>query len=168
MPGNQAQPTAPPGLAMAQEDGFAGFAAPAGLPGAIVAEIGGAFPSPLIEACRVAKWYSIDPNRVAGTFGSGVHEVLAARAEETPLPTASVDAVFSSNAFQFLDVAATLAQVRRILRPGGLLYAHFGPIWSGIDGHRLEYAQYQGRDLAFWRDTPPPPLARPAHGAGDL
>jgi SAM-dependent methyltransferase len=153
---------------MAEEDVFAGFDACVELPGAVVAEIGGSFPTSLIESRRIAKWYSIDPNRTAGTFGSGVHEVLPARAEETPLPTASVDAVFSSNAFQFLDVAATLAQVRRILRAGGLLYAHFGPIWSGIDGHQLEYVRYQGRDLAFWRDTLLPPWAHLAYEREEL
>ena len=81
------------------------------------------------------------------------------RAEEMPLADDSVDAVFSCNAFQFIDVVGTLAQVRRVLRPGGRLYAHFGPIWCAIDGHQLEYVSYEGRDLAFWRDTLLPPWA---------
>jgi len=153
---------------MAEEDVFTGFAASTELAGAVVAEIGGAFPSSLIESRRIAKWYSVDPNRVAGTFGSGVHEVLAVRAEDMPLPDASVDAVFSSNAFQFIDVTAALAQVRRILRPGGLLYAHFGPIWSGIDGHQLEYVSYRGRELQFWHDTLLPPWAHLAYQREEL
>lgn len=84
------------------------------------------------------------------------------------MPDASVDAVFSSNAFQFIDVPAALAQVRRVLRPGGLLYAHFGPIWSGADGHQLEYVQYKGRDLEFWTDTYLPPWAHLAYDRDEL
>jgi SAM-dependent methyltransferase len=163
-----ALPAANSGLALSEQEVFADFVSRVELSGAVVAEIGGAFPSALIESHGVAKWYSIDPNRSGGTSASGVHEVLAVRAEETPLPDASADAVFSSNAFQFLDVAATLAQVRRILRPGGLLYAHFGPIWSGVDGHQLEYVSYHGRDLAFWRDTLLPPWAHLAYQREEL
>ncbi|HEY3735095.1 MAG TPA: class I SAM-dependent methyltransferase [Streptosporangiaceae bacterium] len=168
MGGPTVTPVAGPELAMEQEDVFAGFAARVELAGAVVAEFGGAFPSALIDERRVAKWYSIDPNRAPGTFASGAHEVLAVRAEDTPLPDASVDAVFSSNAFQFIDVPAALAQVRRILRPGGLLYAHFGPIWSAVDGHQLEYVSYDGRDLQFWEDTLLPPWAHLAYPPDEL
>jgi SAM-dependent methyltransferase len=157
------------GLALSEQAVFTDFASRVRLRGAVVAEIGGAFPSPLIESYGLAKWYSIDPNRDAGSFGTGgVHEVLAVKAEQIPLPGESVDAVFSCNAFQFVDVAATLGQVRRILRPGGVLYAHFGPIWSGADGHQLEYVQYRGRELAFWRDTLLPPYAHLAYDRDEL
>ena len=144
-------------LAMSEEEVFGDFADRVDLEGAVVAEVGGAFPVGLLRRHGVARWFSIDPNREAGRDPSGVHEVLAVRAEETPLPDASVDAVFSCNAFQFVDVAATLSQAARILKPGGLLYSHFGPIWSAVDGHQLEYVSYQGRDLTFWDDTLLPP-----------
>lgn len=157
------------GLALSEQDVFADFTSRVQLRGAVVAEVGGAFPSQLIESHGLRKWYSIDPNRAPGSFGAnGVHEVLAVKAEQAPLPDASVDAVFSSNAFQFVDVAATLGQVRRILRPGGMLYAHFGPIWSGPDGHQLEYVRYRGRELAFWRDTLLPPYAHLAYDRDEL
>lgn len=48
------------------------------------------------------------------------------------------DLVFSSSAFehiQELDIA--MAEMHRILRPGGYLYTHFGPIWSCSFGHHL-------------------------------
>ena len=159
-------PTQHDRLALSEEAVFADFASRVELPGAVVAEIGGAFPAEQLERYGVARWYSIDPNRPAGR--SGVHEVLPSRAEDMPLPDSSVDAVFSCNAFQFVDVAATLAQAGRVLRPGGLLYAHFGPIWSAVDGHQLEYVRYRGRDLVFWRDTLLPPWAHLAYDREEL
>jgi SAM-dependent methyltransferase len=156
------------GLAASQESVFAGFIERVSLAGAVVAEIGGTFPASLLLEQRVAKWFCVDPHPPEGDApdgarAGGVREVLVARAEAMPLPDASVDAVFSSNAFQFLDVTATLAEVRRILRPGGVLYAHFGPIWSAVDGHQLEYVAFEGRALAFWRDTLLPPWAHLAY-----
>jgi SAM-dependent methyltransferase len=154
------------GLAMSEEAVFADFAARVPLRGAVVAEIGGEFPAGLLAAHGVAAWYSVDPHRAAGT--DGVRRVLSERAEDLSLPDRSVDAVFSSNAFQFLDVRRTLAQAGRVLRPGGLLYAHFGPIWSAADGHQLEYVRYQGRDLTFWDDTLLPPYAHLSYGPDEL
>lgn len=161
------------GLAIAQETVFAGFIERVHLPNAVVAEIGGTFPVSLLQEQRVAKWLCVDPrpperDEPEGATRERVREVLVARAEAMPLPDASVDAVFSSNAFQFLDVSATLAEVRRVLRPGGVLYAHFGPIWSAVDGHQLEYVSFEGRDLAFWRDTLLPPWAHLAYDREQL
>ncbi|WP_216215533.1 class I SAM-dependent methyltransferase [Amycolatopsis aidingensis] len=156
------------GLALSEDAVFADFANRVELSGAVVAEIGGSVAAETTEQHGVACWHAVDPNRPAYTAESGRYRVLRARAEELPLPDASVDAVFSSNAFQFLDVASTLAQARRVLRPGGLLYAHFGPIWSAIDGHQLEYVRYQGRDLVFWRDTLLPPWAHLAYERDEL
>ncbi|SER02893.1 Methyltransferase domain-containing protein [Actinokineospora terrae] len=144
-------------LAMSEDEVFADFAARVPLAGAVVAEVGGAFPVAMLHRHGVARWYSVDPNRVAQVDPSGVREVLAVGAEDLPLPDASVDAVFSCNAFQFVDIGPTLLQAARVLRPGGVLYAHFGPIWSAVDGHQLEYTSYQGRDLTFWDDTLLPP-----------
>ncbi|RKT82955.1 Methyltransferase domain-containing protein [Saccharopolyspora antimicrobica] len=154
------------GLAMSEEEVFADFLGRVDLSGAVVAEIGGAFPTELIEQRGVARWYSVDPNREAAR--SGVREVIAVPAEEMPLPDSSADAVFSCNAFQFLDIGRTLLQAARVLKPGGLLYSHFGPIWSAVDGHQLEYVSYQGRDLAFWRDTLLPPWAHLAYDREEL
>jgi len=155
-------------IATDEEAVFTGFSQYTDLAGAVVAEVGGAFPAELLADHRVARWYSIDPNREADADAVGPREVIAAPAEQMPLPDESVDAVFSSNAFQFVDVPAVLAQARRVLRPGGLLYAHFGPIWSGVDGHQLEYVSYQGRQLEFWEDTLLPPWAHLAYSRDEL
>ncbi|GAA3301787.1 class I SAM-dependent methyltransferase [Dactylosporangium vinaceum] len=156
------------GLALSEDAVFADFAARVQLADARVVEIGGSLSEAFAERHGVARWTSIDPNRPAATGPSGRTEVVSARAEDMPLPDGCADAVFSSNAFQFIDVAATLAQVRRVLRPGGVLYAHFGPIWSAVDGHQLEYVSYEGRDLVFWRDTLLPPWAHLAYDRAEL
>jgi SAM-dependent methyltransferase len=156
------------GLALSEEAVFGDFAERVALRGAVVAEVGGSVPVTWVTDHGVARWYAIDPNRPAAVAAAGRYEVLRARAEDMPLPDAGVDAVFSSNAFQFVDVVSTLAQVRRVLRPGGLLYAHFGPIWSAIDGHQLEYVTHDGRDLVFWRDTLLPPWAHLAYERDEL
>lgn len=52
------------------------------------------------------------------------------------------DLIVSSSVFEHvhnLDVA--LAEMYRVLRPGGFLYSHFGPIWSGPYGHHLWYQE---------------------------
>lgn len=48
-------------------------------------------------------------------------EVLAGSAEEIPLADASVDAVFAAEAFTHFDGKRAVAQMGRVLRPGGVL-----------------------------------------------
>jgi SAM-dependent methyltransferase len=51
------------------------------------------------------------------------------RGEAIPLPDASVDAVFASSSWHWMDPVPTLLEVGRVLRPGGTL----GVVWSGPD-----------------------------------
>ena len=46
---------------------------------------------------------------------------LAGTAEEIPLPDASVDAVFAGQAFHWFANDAAVAEIGRVLRPGGIL-----------------------------------------------
>jgi SAM-dependent methyltransferase len=47
-------------------------------------------------------------------------EALAGSAEQIPLPDASVDAVFAAQAFHWFATDAAVAEIARVLRPGGV------------------------------------------------
>jgi SAM-dependent methyltransferase len=54
---------------------------------------------------------------------------LPGTAEEIPLPASSIDAVFVGQAFHWFDREAALAEIARVLRPGGALAA----LWNVED-----------------------------------
>lgn len=77
-------------------------------------------------------------------------------AEHSGLPDGSVDGVFSSSAFEHIpDIPAVLQEMHRILKPGGLLYSHFGPLWSTSYGHHL-WVQDGARVLTYHDVLLPP------------
>jgi len=55
--------------------------------------------------------------------------VLGGRADAIPLPDGSQDAVLAAQAFHWFATPETLAEIRRVLRPGGAL----GLIWNSRD-----------------------------------
>ena len=57
-------------------------------------------------------------------------EVADGTAESIPLPDASVDVVTVAQAFHWFDAPVTLAEIARVLRPGGGL----GLVWNERDG----------------------------------
>lgn len=54
---------------------------------------------------------------------------LAGRAEDIPLPDASVDAVLAGQAAHWFDLDRALPEIARVLRPGGVLAA----LWNADD-----------------------------------
>ena len=81
-----------------------------------------------------------------------------ADARALPFDDASFDAIFSIATFEhILELPKALAEMHRVLRSGGYLYANFGPIWSGCRGHHLR-VQVGEREFRHFRpDSNPLP-----------
>jgi SAM-dependent methyltransferase len=66
---------------------------------------------------------------------------MLAKAEQLPLIDRSVDAVMISSAWHWMDPVVTVAEIERILRPGGVL----GVVWNGPDRSVEWVARLLGR-----------------------
>ncbi len=81
---------------------------------------------------RVRQVIAVEPDdrmrAVLAARAPGVRAV-AGRGEAIPVPDASVDGVFVSSAWHWLDPARAVPEIARVLRDGGRL----GVIWSGRD-----------------------------------
>jgi len=85
---------------------------------------------------------------------------IAGTAEEIPLPDESVDAVFIGQAWHWFDVPKAVAEIHRVLRPGGVI----APLWNLLDANdplslRLtELAAPDECSAAMPADNAPPPF----------
>ena len=80
-------------------------------------------------------------------------QALAGVAEAIPLGEASVDAVFTGQAFHWFANDAALAEIARVLRPGGVLARMWNEV---IDPDPLPQEYRERLDELF--DASPPPL----------
>lgn len=81
---------------------------------------------------KVETIHAIDPSpNMLAQLATAVPEASTAvgTAEQLPLPDASVDAVLCAQAWHWVDPARAVPEVRRVLRPGGVL----GLIWNVRD-----------------------------------
>ena len=95
-------------------------------------------------------------------------EVLEGSAEQIPLPDESVDAVVVGQAFHWFEPEAALAEIARVLKPGGTV----GLLWNVMDDS-VEWVREMGRlfgaeDLVSHMDGRPPfedhpQLSEPVH-----
>lgn len=116
---------------------FAFFERVFDISGKDVLEIGGSLPPEFIAAAGTASWTSLDL-KVEQEVHSPGYRLLQGDANSLPLPDGSCDLVFSSSAFEHMeDLPGVLSEAARVLRPGGVLYSDFGPIWSSAAGHHL-------------------------------
>jgi ubiquinone/menaquinone biosynthesis C-methylase UbiE len=69
----------------------------------------------------------------------GAERAISGLAEAIPLPDGSVEAVTVADAFHWFDRQASLAEIRRVLRPGGgLAVLNTAPDWRGASwAHEL-------------------------------
>lgn len=107
-----------------------------------ILELGGAVPPDLIGADRVASWTSIDisRNRFAVSLGEQNlppwYRTHLMSATELTFDDNHFDIVYSTNCFEHIDdIAAAFGHIYRVLKPGGILFTIFAPIWSSPVGH---------------------------------
>jgi len=75
---------------------------------------------------------------------------------QTHYPDNYFDLLISSSAFEHIQPFDTaLAEMYRILKPGGFLFSNFGPIWSCSYGHHL-WLVHEGELLNYWTLVLPP------------
>lgn len=85
---------------------------------------------------------------------------LAGTAEQIPLPDESVDAVFVGQAWHWFDVQRAVAEIHRVLRPGGVL----APMWNLLDAADpvslalAEAAAHDECSAQMLGDDAPPPF----------
>ncbi len=66
------------------------------------------------------------------------------------------DFIYSLAAFEHVfDLSEALSEMYRILKPGGLLYTKFGPIWSSAGGHHL-WVTYEKNVYTYANANMPP------------
>lgn len=87
-------------------------------------------------------------------------QALAGRAEQLPLPGAAVDAVFVAQAFHWFASDEAVAEIARVLRPGGA----FCVIWNAPDEDRPwslppAYGEYLAEVRAAASITEGPPFS---------
>jgi SAM-dependent methyltransferase len=138
------------GLATSEQDVFTAFTAIAEVRGRRVLEIGGCLPREIVQRAEPAAWISLDP-RNPDLGNDPNFRSLRGNAQLVPFPDESFDFVFSSNAFHHISALdSALFEMRRVLRPGGLVFANFGPIWSAPDGSHVEDVTFGGCSYNFW------------------
>lgn len=71
----------------------------------------------------------------SGAMGQSVR-VATARGEQLPFRTAAFDYVFSRVAIPYMDIPAALAEMHRVLRPGGRLWLALHPVAIPLEQFR--------------------------------
>lgn len=134
--------------AVSEEGVFSEFVSNCHVTGSHVLEIGGQVEPALVRNHGIGSWISIDPLSDSGNFCSN-YRVVAEDFFAANLESNNFDFVFACNSVHHISpLDQFFCEVHRVLRPGGLAYLHFGPIWSAPDGHHLDI-KYNGVVYCF-------------------
>ena len=107
-----------------------------GLEGKNVLEVGGRLPARFVSAAKPLCWTALDPKN-ADEVRDG-YAVKCGDVTARPFPDDTFDVVFSSSAFEHIGrLAKALSEMHRVLKPEGVMYSDFGPIWSAAGGHHI-------------------------------
>ncbi|HEX5475767.1 MAG TPA: class I SAM-dependent methyltransferase [Vicinamibacterales bacterium] len=79
------------------------------------------------------------------------YDVVVGDARHLPFDTQSISSIFSVATFEHIhDIDVALREMYRVLKPGGVLYSNFGPIWSCSIGHHV-FAAADGVEARHWK-----------------
>lgn len=123
-----------------------------------ILEVGGAIShNYLFQNTNIDEWVSIDPaneeeHSVCNRYKKHRKECIDYSKNEY------FDFIFSANAFEHINnFRESLSVMYDNLKRGGVLFAHFGPIWSAPDGHHLSNIILKdGTEVNFWINNPLP------------
>jgi SAM-dependent methyltransferase len=91
------------------------------------------------------RWQNLDSPRRASD------RIICAPSEVATLPVQdeSFDLIYSIATYEhILDLPGAFAEMHRMVKPGGLVYAIFGPLWTSLVGHHLWF-DFRGRQYRF-------------------
>ena len=112
-----------------------------GLKKMAVLEVGGCVPPELLNYFSPKSWNSIDINtkrveNVKNALVPFAHHAEIMDARKMDFPDDTFDRIYSINCFEHINgMDSALSEMYRVLKPGGLLFTIFGPIWSSPVGH---------------------------------
>ncbi|MCX7747690.1 MAG: class I SAM-dependent methyltransferase [Clostridia bacterium] len=139
-------------LALSEYEVFSDFAGNFNLSGKAVLEIGGCLPYEYIKGCNPKVWVAVDPRNEDKTLNEQYKSVKGF-AQLIPAPNNTYDYIFSCNAFHHISqFEQAVKEFFRVLKPNGVVYSNFGPIWSAPDGSHLENVNYNGKVYNFWEN----------------
>ena len=131
-----------------------------GFDGKIILEIGTDFQARKLQCIASVftpkELIGLNPAFPSRKFGDTIR-VEQIYAEQSGFEDASIDGVFSDCAFEHIsNLPAVLEEMYRVLVPGGLLFSHFGPIWSTSYGHHFWTNDGQGNSYNYHNVLLPP------------